>query len=75
MTKVRDSVRFHTNLDKLPEHGRKRAPRSPSKSSRITATQVDLRVWRTALKLSKGDRSRIEVISSSEVVVHNPKAK
>jgi hypothetical protein len=33
--------------------------------------KVDPRVWEKALELCEGEPSRIEVISSEEVIVHN----
>lgn len=31
--------------------------------------KVDIRVWRTAMKLAHGDKSRIKVIHETEVIV------
>ena len=41
---------------------------------RRTAThyvKVDPRVWKTALRLAKGDPNRLTVVHETEVIVHN----
>lgn len=42
------------------------------KSSKVRHIKVDPRVWRKSLQLAHRDLTRIEVLSSTEVVVHNP---
>lgn len=38
----------------------------------VTVTKVEPRIWATALKLAKGDTSRIQVEGATSVVVRNP---
>lgn len=40
-------------------------------SGRITHIRTDIRVWKVAMKLAKGDRHRLEVRQPDVVVVHN----
>lgn len=40
-------------------------------SSRCVTIKVDPRVWAVARKLSEGNPRRIEVVSATEVIVHN----
>lgn len=42
------------------------------KNSKVRHIKVDKRVWREATRLAKCDFTRIEVLSSTEVVVHHP---
>jgi len=55
--------------DSLPSLG----PR-PRKQARVLASynrniKVDPRVWKKAMQLAKGEKSRIVVVSSTEVIV------
>lgn len=74
MTTVRDSASLHPKtVSEYQSHTKKRAPRKPNKNLRGRYIKVDPRVWRTALKLAKGDNSRIKVVSDTEVIVSNPR--
>lgn len=73
MAKVRDTARLHTKTVSEAASHVKKPSRTPGKRAAITTTKVDLRVWRTALKLAQGDRSRIDVVHSTEVIVKNAK--
>lgn len=53
-----------------------RWPRTARRHPASTRTGYTVRVhggvWRTAVRLAQGDKSRIEIISWDEVIVHNP---
>jgi hypothetical protein len=42
------------------------------RNGKVFVIKMDERVWKVALKLAKGDTSRIQRIKSDEVIVHNP---
>lgn len=67
----RDASLHPTTVSEAAKHLQKRtrkaAPRNP-----VTIVKVDLRVWRKALELAGREISRIEVISPTNVIVHNP---
>ena len=50
---------------------KKHAP-ARRKNSPVRHIKVDKRVWRKALQLAGRDLTRIQVLSSTEVVVHHP---
>lgn len=46
--------------------------RSPARhSGRVTFTQVNAEVWKKALEVAGGDKSRLRIVSETEVVVLN----
>jgi len=46
-------------------------PRNTGKSSKVKHTVVDMRVWKKAMQIAKGNRHRLEVKSATEIIVHN----
>ena len=51
---------------------KKSTRKSPgSRSGGVTSTQVDPQVWATALKAADGDKSRLRIVSKTEVVILN----
>lgn len=75
MNKVREVVRFHpqTTADVQKHILRKARVSSQTKSLRVM--KIDPRVWKEAMKLAKGDSTRIVVTSETEVVVVNKSLK
>lgn len=52
--------------------GKVRKRHTPRKArTRVSRVKVDPRVWDAAMKLAKGDPSRLTVVHATEVVVHN----
>jgi hypothetical protein len=49
--------------------GRDKPRQAPTRQPHVHVIQVDPRVWRTALHLAGRDRSRIQVVSPTEVIV------
>lgn len=72
MPAVRDTMKLHRETIEAAERHTKKKKSGPHKSSRVITTSVDLRVWQTALEIAEGNRSRIKVISPTEVIVLNP---
>jgi len=74
MATVRDTARLHPEtVTNHAKHARKY--KRSSKQSEVKVIKVDPRVWRTAMRLAKGDRSRIVVMGTEEVIVLNPRTK
>jgi hypothetical protein len=48
-----------------------RTPSKTGRSSKVTHTRIDKRVWATAMKIAKGNRHLLEVRDHETVVVHN----
>lgn len=70
-SKVRDIVRLHPKTcSDHQAHVRKKAVTKPTRKKTDTL-QMDQRVWKKALEVAGGDRSRIVVRSATEVVVVN----
>lgn len=61
-------------LDNPAEPARRKRAGS-ARSARVTRLKVDSRVWRVAVKLSRGDHTRLRVLSATEVVVTNPRTE
>jgi hypothetical protein len=71
-TKVEDVVRLHHKTVQHYHHHIIRPARvKDGIKHKATTIRVDLRVWKTALDLAKGDVTRIKVRSEIEVVVVN----
>lgn len=68
--KVRDTVRLHPSTVTNYEQFLRKVYR-PGTNAALRVIQVDMRVWRAAMKLAKGDSTRIVVHSVTEVVVVN----
>lgn len=59
---------MRTNLKQSEIPKKKSKPRS----SAVVVTEVHPMVWEAATELCEGDKSRIEIIDETTVVVHNP---
>lgn len=68
----RDARLHESTVKKAASHKPVRRRRQGDKKVHdVTTMKMDLRVWREAMKLAKGDRWRIQVISEAEVIVWN----
>ena len=72
MATVRETTRLHHKTVSNHQRHTKRKSRSSARRSKVTHTKVDPRVWKAALSLAGHDRSRLKILSSTEVVVLNP---
>lgn len=71
MTRVHPkTVTDHSKKGAKVATKKKRRPITP-KSSKVQSMTVYPPVWKKAMQLAKNDRSRIEVISETDVIVHN----
>lgn len=68
--KVRDVVRVTGNVQ-----GLKKARKQPNKPGPVTKVTVNPLVWNAAMRIARGDRTRIEVINPVEVRVVNKSRK
>jgi len=52
-----------------------RRPRKPARKAgnMIGHIKIDERVWKVVMRLCKGNTERLEIVSETEVVVHNNK--
>lgn len=75
-TNIRRDASIHprtvTDLSKNRVKTRKASPRTRSKNGKVNHIKVDLRVWKKAVQLAGKEMTRIEVISATDVIVHNP---
>lgn len=63
---MRDSFQLHLSAVTV----KRRSPRRRLKPE-TAYIKVDARVWQAALRLAEDDVTRIEVLSPTEVVIHN----
>lgn len=74
MPAVRDTARLHPEtVSNHTVHTKRKPRKKPNRALRGREIKVDPRVWHTAMKLAKGDNGRIVIVSSTEVIVRNPK--
>lgn len=52
---------------------KKQTKTAPKSKTDLQCTKVDPRVWEVAIHLAKQDRSRLTILSETEVVVQNPR--
>lgn len=76
MTRVRERATVHpatvTKVSRGTVQRRKRARQVPvQRAPRLTRADVHPEVWATALGLAGGRASHLEVVSPTEVLVHN----
>jgi hypothetical protein len=50
---------------------RKKAGKPQNVASPVHIVKPDIRVWKMALRLAKGNRKRLEVVEPTTVIVHN----
>jgi len=75
MPKVRETVSLHPKtVSEAQSHVRRKSGQRQMQNA-IDSVKVDLRVWRTAMRLARGDRTRIKVESAESVVVVNQSKK
>ncbi|MEO7905147.1 MAG: hypothetical protein ABIR91_05145 [Candidatus Saccharimonadales bacterium] len=66
------AAQYGHSIETTPRNqGGKRKNHKLSKNSPVATLQVSADVWQKALELSEGDARRIQIISTTEVVVHN----
>lgn len=79
MNEVRDTARLAEQTvqaiarDEVEPIIVRRKRRVGGRSSRVEVLKVDPRVMAAARRLAKGDMTRIEIRSATEVIVHNPR--
>lgn len=73
--KVHDTARLHHKTVSEHQQHIVRKARKPGMKQAIESMKVDQRVWKTAMRLAKGDATRIVVRSETEVVVVNQSKK
>lgn len=49
----------------------RRKPTYTGRSGRVDHTVIDMRVWKKAMQIAKGNRQRLEVRTHDTVIVHN----
>lgn len=54
-----------------PRQTRHSSMSSHPASGRISHTRTDIRVWKVAMKIAKGNRQRLEVRAPDVIIVHN----
>jgi len=57
--------------DAIDGSAKKRKPRRKPRREPVETIVVDRRIWKTALRLSKGDPRRIKIISRTRVEIRN----
>ena len=77
MPSIRNNARLSAKtVSETPKHNNLTKKRREShKPQPVRKLLVDPRIWRTALKLAKGDATRIKVINEQEVLVTNKSKK
>jgi hypothetical protein len=50
---------------------RRKAGKPQNVASPVKASKPDVRVWKVALRLAKGNHKRLEVVEPTTVIVHN----
>lgn len=70
--KVRDVARLHSKtVEDHHKHIKGKVRGARKAANRVQTMKVDPRVWKKALQIAQGDRSKIIVLSETEVVVTN----
>lgn len=75
MPKTEEVTRLHHKTVASYHRHVIKKPRKNGSPAELVVTKVDGRIWETALKLAKGDSTRIVVRSPTEVVVVNRSKK
>lgn len=66
---VRDNVVVILRNGVPVKKGTRKMP--DNKNGSVTSSQVDPQVWAAALKAADGDKSRLKIVSETEVIILN----